>query len=249
MCEAAERRALHDLKFTALAMESEAALGGVYDSATREQQGCPTSETLAYVRLRAAELGKGAPIDDTQDGPRGEWRALAHETSPRFPHSVRIMTIEARARGSVDAARKATAVDPSYAPAQVALAAALLAANDAPGAVHVLEQTKGLEKTSDGLAILARARFASGDVPGAAKAAKAALHERAMELIEADANDPRPVALAHEVLGLALLIKRRYEEAARHLIAAKGSERARVAIEQASPALARALAKVRSGKN
>jgi hypothetical protein len=77
---------------------------------------------------------------------------------------------------------------------------------------------------------------------GAARAAQMELTHRNAELIESDAGDPWPVWEAHEIAALAALGLRRYDEAARHLIAANPeSPKVRDLLEHPSPSLRRAL--------
>lgn len=212
---------------SALAMEPESGLAAIYEKATEAAEPCPDDEGIAYLRLRSAELGRGAPVGRQAAPISDEWRKLAPILAARFPKSARIATIQARASRSVADARKASALDPKYIPARVALAAALLPSSAAE-AVTYLTPAHDLATVSDGYTVLARARWDLGDAAGAIEAANLALHGRALRLVEPDARDPRPLSGAHEVLGQALLAKGRFRQAATHLkLAAPDSALAR----------------------
>jgi hypothetical protein len=224
-----------------MAMEPESALGAIYSRATEARDRCADNEPLAYLRLRAAELGRGASVGRQPASSIDEWRALARTLAAKFPKSARIATVQARASGALADARHATELDPSYAPGQVALAAALLSTNPAEAAAG-LASVKKLSAVSDGYTVLARVRFALHDLAGAAKAATLALHGREVDLIEPDGRDPRPLSGAHEILGLVSLEKRDYRKAAVHLqSAAPDSAKARAILDNPPPALRQVL--------
>ena len=66
-----------------------------------------------------------------------------------------------------------------------------------------------------------------------------------MELIEPDAGNRWPVVEAHEIAGLAALELRRYDDAARHLLAADfGSAKVHDLLDDPPPPLRRALHKL-----
>jgi tetratricopeptide (TPR) repeat protein len=224
-------------------MEPEVAVGAVYGEATRVAAACADNEAIAYLRLRTAELGAGQPFGASPADV--DWRRMAREIAPHFPRSARLATIAARAIGSVEAARAAASLDPTYAASQVALAAAQTRAGDATAALATLQAVANLEAVSDGLVVLARARLDSGDTKGAMQAAKRGLHDRGLASVEPDANDPRPVAEAHAVLGLTYLRLGKRRDAARELTAAGSlSDTARDAITRADPQLRRELARI-----
>ncbi|HET6149859.1 MAG TPA: hypothetical protein VFH68_20130 [Polyangia bacterium] len=249
-CDSVEREIAKDFSRAALAMEPESTIRGIYDRATEAQRRCENSEPLAYFRVRAAELGKGASLAPLSATSEQEWRALAHDMFRRFPRSPRIATVEARAVGTIASAKDAMTLDPTYLPALVALAAAAVATGDAAGGKAVLEGKKNLDATSDGYAVLARAQFEAGDLRGAEFSANKTLHARSAELVEPDARDPRPEITAHEVLGLIALRKKRYPEAARHLLQAEvTSPKARAALTTPDADFQRALLKLRRAKN
>jgi len=236
------RKALDDeLNRTSVAMEPESGLASIYDQATGAAARCPDSEGLAYLRLRTAELGRGAPVGRQPAAASDEWRKLVLTLLAKFPRSARIATIQARASGTIADARHALALDPTYLPARVALAAALVSSSPAEAATYLTPE-HDLATVSDGYAVLARTRWALGDSAGATEAAKVALHARAFHLIEPDGRDPRPVSAAHEVLGQVLLAKKRFREAATHLkSAAQDSAVARHILADPPPGLQRVL--------
>jgi hypothetical protein len=207
---------------------------------------CPTNEALTYLQLRAAELGKGSLVGDLTPNARAEWRLFAENATVQFPNSARILTIGARATGSVDMARRAVAADSAYVPATVALASNLIAANDAANASTILNDFSSLERTSDGFAVLARARLAINDLPGALKAAQQQLTKRRPELTESDAGNPWPNIDAHETAAFAALGLKRFDDAAKHALAANfGSTKVRDLLGHPPPELRRALQKAR----
>jgi hypothetical protein len=199
---------------------------------------CPESEQIAYVALRATELLRGEP------GP--EWGRFVAELATRFPRSARIATVKARQDHTVESARRAVAADRNYLPARVALAHALLAAGDTEGARAALEGAVGLKGDDDAEAVLARVRWAQGDVAGAEQLARGVLQTRPWKEGEPGATRARASSQAHEVLGLAYLKKGQPDKAAPHLLAVDGpSKEARVVLDRPDPALKKALARAR----
>ena len=221
-------------------------LNDVVRQGTLASQQCPSSETIAYVRLRAAEL------TEVLTKPAGARAGVvdAEQTAARFPKSVRIATVAARVEQDTESAEYALSIDPSYTPARVALASALLKKGMPDKARAALETVKDLNRTSDGYSVLASARLEAGDAAGAAQSAKFALTNREALAIEPDAGDPRPAVIAHTVLGIAMIKLGKYEDAARHLLdASSQSEEARNILKQGDPKLKAALVELRrSGK-
>jgi len=241
-CDDLAKELDEEMNRTSIAMEPESGLASIYDRATQAAERCPDSEGLAYLRLRAAELGRGAPVGRQAPSANDEWRKLAPLLAAKFPQSARIATVQARASGTAADARKALALNPKYLPARVALAAALLSSLPTE-ALTYLTPERDLATVSDGYTVLARTRWALGDSAGAIEAAKQALHARAFRLIEPDARDPRPLSAAHDVMGQALLAKKRFAEAATHLkLAAPDSAVARAILADPPPGLRKALA-------
>ncbi|MFL5305565.1 MAG: tetratricopeptide repeat protein [Polyangia bacterium] len=223
-------------------MEPEGTVRHVYVEATESEGRCPENEKIAYVRVRSAELGRGALVGQMAPQLIAEWKDLARQEAKRFPASARVLTVAARASGDLDLARRAVKADPNYAPASVALAQAMIGAGDPSGALKVLAGVASLDATSDGLVALGRARLATRDFKGAAKAATAALSHRQIDLVEPDAGDPRPSAAAHEIAARAALGLGRYDDAAGHLLQADShSPGVRELLEHPTPELRRAL--------
>jgi hypothetical protein len=233
---------LQTLELASFEKEPEGTVRKVFDDATKAEVRCPANELVAYVRLRSTELGKGAFIGDLTPSAREELRTEARKAATRFPHAVQILTIDARADGTTAAARRAMAADDNYVPAKVALAAALIRGGDSSGAVELLEATPNLDATSDGFTVLACARFAIHDAKGALRAARLVFKGRRSQLIEPDVGNPWPAVEAHEIAGLAALDLKRYDDAARHLVAADfGSPRVHQLLTHPPPPLRAAL--------
>jgi hypothetical protein len=148
----------------------------------------------------------------------------------------------------MELARRAVALDPGYGPAQVALAARLAANGDITGARRTIDAAGDLAVIDDGFAVLARIRWAQGDVSGAIEAAERQITGRQIAA-EPGGGPPEQAAIdeAHEILGLAYLEKGALDRAAPHLLAARaaGSQKARQAVERADPALRKALMRAR----
>jgi tetratricopeptide (TPR) repeat protein len=244
-CEVVAGSLSNDLFASSMAMEPEGRRQAIYDRATETAPRCANSEALAYVRLRAAELTTERAASD--DARVKAYRVLAQDLSKQFPASARIATIWAHSEGSVDRARRAVALDPGYAPAQVALANALLDSGDVPQAKKVIEGVMSLAKLDDGFTVLARVRWAEGDVKGTIEAAGKELKGRDAIGLEPGGGDGPAVVKAHELLGLAYAKQGKPDKAAPHLVLAEDtSAAAREAIRDASPALRKALAKARA---
>lgn len=244
-CQRAGAPLMRMLEMAQFQKEPEGSVRTVFEGATKAAPLCPHDELVAYLRLRGAELGKGALVGALDPSAREQLRRDADEAAVQFPGSARILTIDARASGTVSAARRAVDEDGAYAPAKVALAAALVAAGDAQTAVKLLGTTPKLDATSDGFTVLARARLAVHDLRGAIRATRSVFTGRQMELIEPDAGNRWPVVEAHEIAGLAALELRRYDDAARHLLAADfGSAKVHDLLDDPPPPLRRALHKL-----
>lgn len=237
-CPVLEEEVWHRLTASEATMEPENARAAVYEEATEDSSDCPKSERIAYVRVRAVELGVGNASIDTKKGD------LAQRLAQAFPKSSRIATVRARVEGSVDLARKAVSLDPSYSPAAVALAALVLSSGDAAGAQSAIDRAKNLSAVEDGYVVLARIKWAQEDVAGAIDAANRALSGRQIPI---EPGGGRTVdGQAHEILGLAYLKKGEPDKAAPHLLEAQAlSGRVRSILKNPDPALRKALAKAR----
>jgi hypothetical protein len=232
------------------AKEPQGAVAMAFQEAEQDLKDCPQDETLWYLLLRAAEQG-GSPFAATVDGIQiDDLKSAADSLAQRFPHSARIATVRARALSTVEAAKQAVALDPSYAPAHVALGAAKLRTGDAAGARAALENVHELGRVPGGYVLLARARLALGDADGAVAAAAKEPSPRQLNPIELGARDERPAREAREIMGLAHLAAKRFDKAARLLLeaAAGGSASARGTLEQADANLRAALGRLRHSK-
>ena len=252
-CAEIERDLWQELSQLFLVMEPEGSRRSISDRAAEAGAGrCRDSETLAYIRVRVTELGTQAPL--ARAGDRQAHVQLARALALAFPRSARIATVRARAGGTVEDARRAVGLDPSYRPAQVALASALLNAGDAAAADSVMRGVSGLgglkalASLEDGFSILARIRWARGDVAGAIDAANRQLTGRDLLGVEPGTGDRDAIVAAHEVLALAYLKRGQPLRAAPHLIEAEpGSPRVQEIIQQAGPELQQAIARARRG--
>jgi hypothetical protein len=240
-CSALEGQLWHDLSVSGMAMNPESAQIRIHERALEALQRCPDSERIAYVSLRAAELG---PAEQEPDPAIAK---LAEELSARFPRSVKIATVRARVAGSVELARKAVAIDVAYGPAQVALASALLKANDKTAARAAIDAVKDVAAVDGGYAVLARVKWAQADTAGAMDAAQRQLKAaRPLLEIEPCSVDVRSRAQAHEILGLVYLKKNQPGKAAPHLLEAESqSKEIRELLRKPDPALRKALARHR----
>ncbi len=149
---------------------------------------------------------------------------------------MRIATIVARLDGSVDAARRAMALDPSYAPARTALAVALAAKRDASAALATLTEAES-SPSAAALIVRARIKLMAGDANGALAEALAA--RNAAQKKEPEPTPTRDILRdAEELLGLSSRALGKPLEARRHLERAVslGSAKAREALVEMAPA-------------
>ena len=247
-CESTSQELSKRLANTVIAMEPEGDYHHIRQQASEALATCRQSEALSYLLLRADELANDAEPPDSEAA--AERRRSMLSLAAAFPKSVRIATIRARLEGTVEAARRATLIDQSYPPAQVALAAALLAAGDRDAALKVLEAVSDLGMTDDGFAVLAQVRLARGDLGGAIDAGKREMKGRALIRIEPGGRDRTPTIAANEALGLALAAQGRVREAAPYLLAAeRHSSRVRELLKSPGPKLREALARARQPKS
>jgi hypothetical protein len=221
-----------------LSMEHVREIDDIHKEAIAGLMECPDSDEFAYIALRA--------IVDNLDGRRADDEniAEARRLAARFPKSVRVAAARARLDSTLDAARLAVSIDPKYPPANLALAVALLATGDGKGARAALAQIPDLKVLDDGFATLARLRWAEGDVDAAMLAAKKQLVSHGG--LEPGFNVWPGRRIAHEILALGYLRKKRTQEAANHLLQANpDSEAVRALLEHPTPSLRTALAKQR----
>lgn len=209
---------------------------------------CPQDERLWYLLARYSEADWIPPAD--RQFPDA---VAAIETAYKnFPTS-RIAVVRARVIGTIEAARSAVAIDPSYRPARIVLAAALLRAGSARDALDILEpmanhytdEKVGLQYSFTGWLTLARARLATGDPRGAAKAARRAGGvdlDDPYELLEPSGKESE----WWTVNGLASLAVQDDSRATHMLLvgATYGSREALAELQHASPAVRKCLAAI-----
>lgn len=209
-------------------------------AAVREAVGASTAalaggrddEPAWYALLRGLEmLGDHGPV---AVGPARHASLLdAAEAQHRaFRASPRLATLRARADGGVAAARAALAVNPAYAPAQVALGRALLREGRAAAARAVLEAVDAPERIQGAGVALARARVETGDPEKALLAAARETNAPGPYGLEPSIPDPAIRREVEEVRGLARLALGAVDAGARALLQATvgGSARARRAL-------------------
>jgi hypothetical protein len=150
----------------------------------------------------------------------------------RFDRSPRLAVVRARLDGGLPLARAALAVNPGYAPAQVALGRALLRDGRPKAARALLEEVREPERVQGGAVALARARLESGDPGKALIAAARETNAPGLVGLEPSIHDPLVVREIEEVRGLARLALGAIDAGARSLLraASAGSEGARRAL-------------------
>jgi hypothetical protein len=197
---------------------------------------CADSEALWYVLVRAAELG--ADRFPVTIGSRTFATPLdaAREAASRAPESARIATVLARLDATVASARRAVALDEKWAPARLALAAALAAEGASQEADGIFADTGVMQSVPGANTVRARVLLERSKPEEAAALARrdlAGVWSKAPEffLMSAVRRD------AAETLGLALLAAHQPKQAVRPLndAADLGSERAREALKTLRP--------------
>lgn len=218
----------------------------VVASARAALEGVPGEEPVWYALLRGLEmLGEAGPIRvGVRPATLGQ---VAEAQARRFRSSPRLATLWARLEGSVAAARAARAVNPAYAPAQVALGRALLREGSPHAARALLEAVEQPERIQGGAVALARARVATGDPGKALLAAAREPNAPGLFALEPAIPDPGIARELDEVRGLARLALGAFEAGARSLLEAAegcaGAHRALVA-HAAGADVRRALARL-----
>jgi tetratricopeptide (TPR) repeat protein len=220
------------LALSAGAMDEDGTFALLRRAAEEDLRACPGLEPQRYYLARMAELGYSGAR--RAGGPVPGARALAEESLREHPLSVRIATVVARLDGSIKAAQHAVTLDPGYAPARTALAAALAANGDRSAALATLGAGSG--QPAAVLIVRARIRLAAGDASGALADAQAAGNA-------GPKNQPEPtpgrdiLRDAEELLGLSSHALGKSPEARRHLerAASLGSTRAREALAEIAP--------------
>lgn len=242
-CNALARELLWNLQRSLGAKEPEDVISSVHARAAEARRECAQSEEVRYAELRSAEL----EINRSEDRAlRDRWRSDVAAAAAEFPRSGKILTVAARATGTVADARRAVAADPRYAPAGVALARAVLAEGRPSEAAAILQNTADLARVVDGLPALAGAQLAAGDVDRAIATSKRALREFALEPIEPDPHADFGSTEAREVLGAAYLQRGKVHAAVAELCKIAGwSAQARRLLDVTDPRIHREVRKVR----
>lgn len=218
------------LALSAGALDEDGAFALLGRAAEQDLRSCPDLELQRYYLARLAELGYAATGARRAEAPAPGARALAEEAQRRHPLSARIATVVARLDGSVDAARRATALDPGYAPARTALAAALAAKGDTSAALAALGEAAS-SPSAAALIVRARIKLMAGDANGALADAQAA--HNAAQKKEPEPTPTRDIlrdveellGLSSRALGKPLEARKRLERAA-----SLGSAKAREAL-------------------
>lgn len=207
----------------------------------------PGDEPAWYALLRGLEmLGEDGPVG-AGAARQPSLRDAARTVAERFPSSPRLATLRARVEGGVAAARAALAVNPAYAPAQVALGRALLHDGSPETARALLEAVEQPERIQGGAAALARARVETGAPGKALLAAAREPNAPGLGALEPSIRDAGVAREVDEVRGLARLALGAHEAGARSLLrAAEGSVGARRALvaHAKRPEVRRALARL-----
>lgn len=203
------------------------------EQAQRDLQSCPRLEPERYFMLRMAELGFPLNGAHRADGADPAARDLAENALRDHIDSVRIATVAARLNGSIESARQAAALDGGYAPARVALAAALARQGDNDAALAALPGNAS-NLSADALLERARIKLAKSDPRGSLADVLAARKAQQSDL------EPTPgrirVRDTEELLGLSLNGIGKKRQAKKHLeiAASLGSNKAREALSSHS---------------
>lgn len=224
--------ALRELWTAWFSVDPRGAVADAAASAAGSLRGGPGDEPTWYALLRGKEmLGDGGPV--TAGGSR--WPSLldaAEAVARRFAGSPRLATLHARLDGGVLVSRAALAVNPAYAPAQVALGKALLREGKPRMARTLLEQVREPERVQGGGVALARARVETGEPGKALLAAAREANAPGLCGVEPSIHDPGVLRDLDEVRGLARLALGAIDAGARSLLraVAAGSAAARRAL-------------------
>src|SRR3954454_16047218 len=89
-CAQIETNLRRELSVTAMQMEPEASRLRIRRDSVEASRGCPDSDEIAYLGLRARELVPGDADPDLA------FRKYIQEVAARFPRSVKIATVRAR---------------------------------------------------------------------------------------------------------------------------------------------------------
>jgi hypothetical protein len=220
-CGEATSQIIQALRNVAYAQDQSGAFHGLFEQSYALFQLCPDSEPIAYALARSTELGFARlPIEI--DGLRMTSAVeIVAQLAVRHTRSARIATIHARQLSTVESADAALAIDPSYAPAKLALAAAKTGAGQPKAALTILKDIKNVATLPGFHTVRARSLLADGDSSAAANEARSDINGHWAEPIE-------PLLMlavrrdAEETLGRALLATGKRAQATRHLRVAAG---------------------------
>jgi hypothetical protein len=211
--------------------DPHAAVRRVVAAAAAVLEAAPGEEPASYALLRGLEmLGDVGPL--RAGGVRYPSLCDAAEALARqLPGSPRLATLRARVDGGATAGRAALALNPAYAPAQVALGRALLRAGSPQAARALLEAVEQPERIQGGAVALARARVETGEPEKALLAAARETNAPGLAAMEPSIHDPAVAHEVDEVRGLARLALGAVDAGARSLLrAASHSAAARSAL-------------------
>jgi hypothetical protein len=233
------------LSQTPTVMEPRGWVARIFRESVAALQDCPTDEAIWYVLLRSLELVGDFPFHIEGIEVR-DLRTAADLGSKRVSTSVRVATVRARAWHTTDTARAAVTLDPTYAPARIALASVLIDQAEAHQARTILEKVSDLNHVPGGYTLLARSRLLTDDFEGAISAAAQERSSMLSTLEPSILPDITAVRDAREVAGQAYLAEQKYTRAAESLLdaAVRGSDTARLAIVRADPPLRVALTRL-----
>jgi hypothetical protein len=234
-CDELSSNLARAFKIVALAREQTGAFRALFDQSYEAYQSCPDAELVGYALARSTELGfANLPVElDGQTLTNAA--AVIERLGSRQPRSGRIATVRARQVSTMASAQAALAVDPSYSPATLALAAATMA-NDPKAALKLMDGIRDIKALPGFHTLRARILLAAGN-------ARAAAIEARHDIDGAWADTIEPFWMvgvrreAEEVLGRALLASGRRPQALSHLRAAAelGSAAARAVLDAARP--------------
>src|SRR2546430_12300146 len=162
-CATAEQAVPAALSSSVLAKDANGAIRQAFLLAAEALPRCRQSEQLWYATARAAELNLAVFPMDLGTSQLKDFTGLLQEALRQCPKSARLATIQARKIGTIEAARLAISLDPTYGPAGAALGAARLAGGDARAAIATLAALKDLNRIPGGCVLLARAYGSDGD--------------------------------------------------------------------------------------
>jgi hypothetical protein len=143
----------------------------VFEHGYESYPNCSESEPIAYALARTAELGFARLPIDIDGRKLSTVNELVEALAARHPRSARIATVRARRLVTIVSAEAALAIDSSYPPAVLALAAAKLAADDPKAALKLLDGLRKVNSLPGFHTLRARILFADGNSRAAVREA------------------------------------------------------------------------------